>query len=349
MTSRATPRQTVCTAHEPRHRQRQRSPVARRLRSAPDTQATNTTVAHADGPDSSDDRQYSATGPHRRLTDLRGRQRHAIVSFLRYTGVRSRELRALPLARLDLTGGARRGGRQGGASAGRAAARPPCGRAEGPPDRGPPAAARQRPRVRQPSRVRAPSGTPLRAGCAWPRGRAGRARRRRARPALPAQVAAHLRDRARAGRRGHPRGPAAARPPLDPLHRVGYTHLVLDDLRDTVAAGGDDPLPAVVGSPGARGVSTACSAWRRPCCRGCKHPAVPRSRYDRNRPIDITRSGRGAGRAACPAGDRVCRVRSRAAAARRRRWTSTPRSSAASPAADAVGRLDGVAADPAQP
>ena len=39
------------------------------------------------------------------LADLRGRQRHAIVTFLRYTGVRSRELRTLPLDRLDLTAG----------------------------------------------------------------------------------------------------------------------------------------------------------------------------------------------------------------------------------------------------
>ncbi len=39
------------------------------------------------------------------LTDWRGRQRHAIVSFLRYTGVRSRELRTLPLAELDLPAG----------------------------------------------------------------------------------------------------------------------------------------------------------------------------------------------------------------------------------------------------
>lgn len=39
------------------------------------------------------------------LADLRGRQRHALVSFLRYTGVRSRELRTLPVAEVDLSAG----------------------------------------------------------------------------------------------------------------------------------------------------------------------------------------------------------------------------------------------------
>lgn len=39
------------------------------------------------------------------LTDVRGRQRHALVSTLRYTGMRSKELRTLRRADLDLSGG----------------------------------------------------------------------------------------------------------------------------------------------------------------------------------------------------------------------------------------------------
>ena len=39
------------------------------------------------------------------LTDLRGRQRHAVVATLRWTGMRSGELRTLRIADLDLTAG----------------------------------------------------------------------------------------------------------------------------------------------------------------------------------------------------------------------------------------------------
>ncbi len=41
----------------------------------------------------------------RGLTDVRGRQRHAIVAVLRWTGMRSGELRGLPTADLDLGAG----------------------------------------------------------------------------------------------------------------------------------------------------------------------------------------------------------------------------------------------------
>ena len=56
------------------------------------------------------------------LTDVRGRQRHAIVATLRYTGMRSGELRLLRRRDLDLAAGTCPGARQGRPAADRAAA-----------------------------------------------------------------------------------------------------------------------------------------------------------------------------------------------------------------------------------
>ncbi len=153
------------------------------------------------------------------LTDVRGRQRHAIVATLRYSGMRSGELRTLRHRDLDLAAGRAvvvgKGARQ------RIVLLPP---ALVPtlteflnevrpllPD-SPLLLANAHPFVTTPQHgfgtdalAREVELAGLGAG--------------RARPALPAQVAAHLRHRAGPRRRGHPRGAAAARARPHRLHR----------------------------------------------------------------------------------------------------------------------------------